>query len=218
MDARLSLTETKAGLARVMIADDHALLVDLVESYLADEGGFAISKAHDMAEIQAQIRDNGPFDVILLDLDMPGMNGLTGIEQVLALNAGGKVVLFSGLARHEVVVRALELGISGFIPKTISVRSLGNAIRFILSGEVYLPSSLTSGLLRDGKKKSSSLLSPKELEVLKGLCAGSPNKDIARALNVTEITVKMHVRSICSKLNVSNRTQAAMTAISQGLC
>lgn len=201
----------------VLIADDHALLVDMIDIFLASDGGFVSSRAESLETVLSRIEENGHFDVVLLDLDMPGMNGLQGVEAAVAANDGGKVVLFSGQVRQEAIFRALEMGVSGYIPKTLSAKSLANAIRFVESGEVYIPSTVTSTLARVDRRTQSGNISAREMDVLRRICKGETNKDIARELGLTEITVKMHVRSLCAKMNVTNRTQIAMKSIASGL-
>lgn len=201
----------------VLIADDHALLVDIIEIFLAGEGEFSTRRADSLESVLAAIAEHGSFDIILLDLDMPGMNGLQGLEKAVAANKNGRVVLFSGQARQEAVFRALELGASGYIPKTSSAKSLTNAIRFVVSGETYIPSSLTSAMARSERKGQASNMTAREMDVLRGICKGETNKEIARELGLTEISVKMHVRSVFSKMNVSNRTQVAMISVASGL-
>lgn len=201
----------------VLIADDHALLVDMIDIYLQSDGGFTTARADSLDTALDVISDTGPHDVVLLDLDMPGMHGLQGIESAVRANKGGKVVLFSGQVRQEAIFQALEMGVSGFIPKTLSARSLANAIRFVDSGEVYIPSALSATWARPERRTQAGNISPREMDVLRHICQGKTNKDVARELGLTEITVKMHVRSLCAKMNVTNRTQIAMKSIACGL-
>lgn len=200
----------------VLIADDHDLLVDMLEAVLTAKG-FTTDRAPSLPAAIERINSAGTFDIVMLDLDMPGMNGLSGVEKVVKANAPGAVVLFSGQARQEAVFRSLEFGVRGYIPKTLPVKSLTNALKFVASGEVYIPSGVSVNIAQKRKEPGPSLLSQKEIEVLQGICRGETNKDIARNLGLTEILVKMHVRSLCSKLEVKNRTQIAMTAVSRGL-
>lgn len=201
----------------VLIADDHDLLVEMVEACLESEGFKDNNRARSLDEALEKIANEGSFDIVLLDLDMPGMNGLQGIEKAIAANKDGAVVLFSGQARQEAVFRALEMGARGYVPKTLTAKSMTNALKFIASGEVFVPSVVASSMAQGQRSRRPSTLTAKEMDVLRGICRGDANKDIARDLGLTEITVKMHVRSICAKLNVSNRTQIAMTAVARGL-
>jgi two-component system, NarL family, nitrate/nitrite response regulator NarL len=202
---------------KVLVVDDHTLTCELLSAYLATEGDMESVHADNVERGLELIQKKGPFDIVLVDLEMPGMNGMAGIERFIAAAKPGNVILFSGQARMEVALRAIEAGVKGFIPKTLPMKSLCNAVRFVAAGETYLPQSFTLAFAKPERRKRSTTISTAEKDVLKGICKGQTNKDIARELGLTEITIKMHVRSICSKLNVSNRTQIAMTAIAQGL-
>lgn len=196
----------------VLVADDHKLLAESMEIFLMADGGYRIVLAESLDEALNRIDTDGAYDVVLLDLDMPGMGGLTGLERAIAANAPGRVVLFSGQARQEAAFRAMEMGAAGFIPKTLSPKSLSAAIRFIAAGESYFPSRMA----RTDSAPNAGL-SAREYQVLRGLCAGQTNKDIAASLSLTEVTVKMYVRAVCSKLNAQNRTQAAIIALGSGM-
>jgi DNA-binding NarL/FixJ family response regulator len=202
---------------RVLIADDHELLRDVLRSYLEAEGGFVIETVADLPQALERIAAAAtPFDLVVLDYGMPGMNGYRGLEQAIAASAGRPVALMSGLAPPGVAEKVLSAGAAGYLPKTLPARSLVNAIRFMAAGEVYMPLDLH----RPSRtaEPAASGLSPRELEVLAGLCAGHANKEIARELNLREPTIKLHVKTICRKLDAKNRTQAAMIARERALC
>lgn len=195
---------------RILIADDHLLVREVVASYLTTQGSASVHGADTLDDALAKIAADGPFDLVMLDLAMPGMNGLGGLKLTLAANSQRPVVLFSGQAPREVVFEALELGAAGFIPKSLSARSLLNAVTFVLSGEVFLPANYHSA--PSVEAPTGKLLSERELQVLRGVRNGLMNKEIARELGLREATVKMYMRAICSKLGVRNRTQAALMA------
>lgn len=206
------------GQISVLIADDHKLLAESLELYLQADGGFTAQRAETLDEALERIAQYGGFDVVLLDLDMPGMGGLGGLERAIAANPQGKVVLFSGQARQEAALRAMEMGAAGFIPKTLSPKSLATAVRFVAAGEIYFPTSLARSRNRGSESQPGEVqLSAREHQVLRGICEGQTNKDIATELNLTEVTVKMYVRSVCTKLKAANRTQAAIIALSTGI-
>jgi two-component system, NarL family, nitrate/nitrite response regulator NarL len=202
---------------KVLVVDDHTLTCELTSAYLRTEGDMESVHCDSVDQALEMIQKKGPFNVVLVDLEMPSMNGMAGIERFIAATKPGNVILFSGQARMEVALRAIEAGVKGFIPKNLPLKSLCNAVRFVASGETYLPQSFALAFAKPERRKRSTTISSTEKDVLKGICKGHTNKDIARELGLSEITVKMHVRSICSKLNVSNRTQIAMTALAQGL-
>jgi len=215
---------------RILLADDHDLVREaislLFQQYFEDcevaEAG-ALDPALDL------IAENNSFDLVLLDLRMPGMNGLEGLKRALEKVAPSTfVVLLSGAYRSEDVRNAIEAGAHGFIPKTLRGQALANAVQLVLAGEKYLPSSilndLSDGMVGGGDGEGRlaggfgnegdfARLTPREREVLALLSEGRPNKDIARHLDLREITVKYHLKNIYRKLNVSNRAQAVKMAL-----
>lgn len=193
---------------RLLIADDHGLVRDLVAAHLTAQGGFEVATAESLAAAREEIARHGPFDLVLLDYALPDTRGLSDSVALIANNGGRPVVLFSGLARPETVTEALALGFSGFIPKSTSARALADAIREVLAGVVWVPEGYGAVPL----PAPLAELSPRELEVLRAIRAGRMNKEIAAAMGLSEVTVKMHVRSLCAKLKARNRTQAAMIA------
>jgi two-component system, NarL family, nitrate/nitrite response regulator NarL len=207
---------------RLLIADDHELLRDTLQSFLTAEGGVEIDAVGDLDAAIALIESAPPFDLVLLDYAMPGMMGLDGVQRVLALPNAPPVALMSGLAARNVAETALALGARGFLPKSMAARSLLNAIRFMVAGERFLPVDLIATLPQahaalglEGKNAVS--LTPRELEVLIALCDGKTNKEIARDLGLREPTIKLHVKTLYRRLGASNRAQAAMIARSTGL-
>jgi DNA-binding NarL/FixJ family response regulator len=200
----------------ILIADDHELLRDVLRSYLEAEGGFVVEAVADLPSALARIADGAAFDLVLLDLAMPGMNGLAGLERAIAASDGRPVALMSGLAPPGVAERVLDCGGAGFLPKTLPAKSVVNAIRFMAAGERYVP--LTMARPTPPGPGAVAGLSPREREVLAGLCAGKANKEIARDLGLREPTIKLHVKLVCRKLQARNRTHAAMIARETGLC
>lgn len=202
---------------RILLADDHDMVRETISAYLQSQGGADVTLATDLPGALEKISGTGPFDLVLLDFNMPGMSGLDGLTQALRANGGKGVAILSGSAPARVAQDALDAGAVGFIPKTMGAQSLLNAVRFMGAGETYLPVDL---MRDDGSTASHPLrdkLSPRELEVLDGLCRGQSNKEIARDLGLQEVTIKLHVRTLCRKLDAKNRTQAALTAKEAGL-
>jgi DNA-binding NarL/FixJ family response regulator len=154
---------------------------------------------------------------VLLDLNMPGMNGLNGLKKALALKGGQRVALISGEATREIAEKALEAGAAGFVPKTLPAKSLINAVRFMAMGEQYAPLDFMTAAVPTQNNPLADKLSPRELQVLKGLTEGKSNKEIARDLDIQEPTVKLHVKTLYRKVGAANRTQAAMIAREAGL-
>jgi two-component system, NarL family, nitrate/nitrite response regulator NarL len=202
---------------RILIADDHELLRDVLRSYLEAEGGFTVETVADLpAALEAIAVAAPPFDLVVLDYGMPGMDGYDGLDQALAASHGRPVALMSGLAPQGVAERVLASRAAGYLPKTLPARSLVNAIRFMAAGETYMPLDLHRP--SQTPDASPSGLSPRELQVLGGLCAGHANKEIARDLGLREPTIKLHVKLLCRKLGARNRTHAAMIARERSLC
>jgi DNA-binding NarL/FixJ family response regulator len=197
----------------VLVVDDHLLLAETIAAVLKIEQGFHVETAPDIDDAVAAVRTAGRFDAVLLDYDVPGMDSLAGLRRLTQVN-DGRVVLFSGMSNRVIVNRAIAEGAAGFIPKTLPLKTLGHAIRFIAAGEVYLPVSFMQATSGDG----GFGLKPRELQVLSFLCEGLQNKEIGRELGVEEMIVKMDVKAICRKLGARNRTQAVIAAQRQGLC
>jgi DNA-binding NarL/FixJ family response regulator len=211
------MTEIKP--LRVLIADDHKLLTDLLEKVLEAESDIAVMVAGTFDEARRQIVEQGGFDVVLLDLKMPGMTGLDSVLKLAAENRDGATVIMSGAASSATVKAAIEGGIRGFIPKAIALRTLPSAIRLIASGEIYVPHDMinkgsTNGPNGTGEKVD---LTDREMTVLRLAAEGQTNKSIAWEIGQTEVIVKMVMRNICAKLGAQNRTQASMIAMENGI-
>ena len=202
---------------RILLADDHDMVRETISAYLQSEGGSTVTSAVDLPGALGEIADNGPYDLVLLDYNMPGMNGLAGLGTALEANGGKGVAIWSGSAPARTAKEALDAGAIGFIPKTMGAQSLLNAVRFMSAGEIYVPVELMRKEAEAPSHPLADKLSPREIEVLDGLCRGLSNKEIARELELQEVTIKLHVRTLCRKLDAKNRTQAALTAKEAGL-
>lgn len=202
---------------KVLIADDHELVLDTLVAYIEAAGGIDVSTAPDFSAAQQQIESDGKFDLVLLDLNMPVMNGLEGLEKAIAMEGAARVALFTGDASRDLAERALAAGAAGFVPKTLPAKSLVNAIRFMAMGEQYLPADFMSGAEEANDHPLAKKLTQREMQVLKGLTEGKSNKEIARDLDLSEPTIKLHVKTLYRKIGANNRTQAALTAKEAGL-
>jgi two-component system nitrate/nitrite response regulator NarL len=209
---------------RLLIADDHQLLRDTLSSFLAQEPDMEIVAASDVAQAEAAIMAEPRFDLVLLDYHMPGMADLEGLQAILSAPDAPPVALMSGFAPAEVVERAFQMGIQGFLHKAMPATSLLHAIRFMALGERFIPveflaeASSAFGQGRGDLENDGAKLTAREQEVLRALCDGMTNKQIARDLQLKEPTVKLHIKTLYRRLGVSNRTQAAMVARTRGLC
>ncbi|KUF12600.1 response regulator transcription factor [Pseudoponticoccus marisrubri] len=202
---------------RVLIADDHDLLRDTLVAFLGAEDGIEMGSAASFEEACERIESDAPYNLVLLDYKMPGMNGLDGLETALGMKGGQRVALISGEASREIAEKALEMGAAGFVPKTLPAKSLVNAVRFMAMGEKYAPIDFMTAPDPEEAHPLAKTLTRRELEVLEGLSAGKSNKEIARDLDLTEPTIKLHMKTLYRKLKVNNRTQAAIVAHDAGL-
>ncbi len=195
----------------ILIADDHELVRDTIAAYLGQTEGFTVHVASNLDEAAGILRNAPDIDLAILDYEMPGMNGLEGLRELRARYPSTKTALMSGVTSKETAARALDFGACAYLPKSMSVTAMVNGIRQVLSGERFVPFDISES----GTVVANDLewgLSPREYEVLELLSYGKSNRDIAFALQLKEVTVKLHVTSILSKLGAQNRTQAALMA------
>jgi two-component system, NarL family, nitrate/nitrite response regulator NarL len=197
---------------RVLIADDHDLVRDMLVLFLQAQGDIETSTAADLQGACALIESEERFDLIMLDLNMPGMNGLAGLRHALALKGGQRVALLSGTATREIAAQALEEGAAGFVPKTLPAKSMINAVKFMAMGEQFVPIDFMTAPKPAQAHPLAETLTPRELQMLKRLTEGKSNKEIARDLDISEPTVKLHLKTLYRKLGATNRTQAAIIA------
>lgn len=202
---------------KILIADDHDLLRDTLVVFLSADDSIETETAASFDEACDRIRQDGPYSLILLDFKMPGMNGLDSLRDAIAMEGGQRVALISGEATREIAEQALEMGAAGFIPKTLPAKSLVNAVKFMAMGEQYAPIEFMTAVEEVEEHPLAKRLTPREMDVLKGLTTGKSNKEIARDLDLTEPTIKLHMKTLYRKLDVNNRTQAAIIARDSGL-
>lgn len=200
----------------VLIADDHGMILDILSMYLGAQNDMTVKTANDVDAAMEILKSGVPIDVVLLDYNMPGMNGLQGFTRVFKANGERPVAILTGNPSRRMLDDALAAGASGILPKTMPARSLANAIRFINAGETFMPLSLMREEL-NSPAASSGPLSAREMTVLAFLGEGKQNKEIANQLDLSEATIKMHVKSICKKLDANNRTHAVINARDMGL-
>ncbi|MGH1415190.1 MAG: response regulator [Pelagimonas sp.] len=198
---------------RILVADDHDLVRDTIAAYLTGAEIDEVVTVSTLEEAVKSAEETGSFDLVLLDYNMPGMSGLDGLARMKAANQDRPVAIISGSATREVAEAALKAGAQGFIPKTLSAKSLLTAARFMAAGEIYAPVEF----MQQKPDDETGSLTRRELDVLRGICEAKANKEIARDLDLQEVTVKLHVKTLSRKLGARNRTHVAMIARDKGL-
>lgn len=219
---------------KVIVADDHGLVRDIMRHYIASlADGVEVAEAATLDEALAHAAAPPAPDLILLDLHMPGMNGVSSVAEVRRIFPGAAIVIISANSDAAIITAALKNGANGYIPKTTSGKALVTALRLVLDGETYVPSALLNqinttalskpvpGLTPSNDEPNADLpgdlakLSSREANVLRLLIDGKSNKEIARDLHVQEVTVKLHLRNVYRKIGAGSRTDAVRIALSQ---
>ncbi|MGI9354842.1 MAG: response regulator [Rhizobiaceae bacterium] len=198
---------------RILVADDHDLVRETIASFLSAQGDAEVVTAGTLGEAIELIRENGAFDLVLLDYNMPGMDGLKGLQKMIGENASRPVALLSGTTSRALAEDAINAGAAGYIPKTLASKSMISAAHFMIAGETFAPFHL----MQQRNESASDLLTQREIDVLRGICRGQSNKEIARDYSIHEATVKLHAKTLCRKLDAKNRTHAAMIARDRNL-
>lgn len=199
----------------VLIVDDHALFRTGLKMILMQVGGArGISEASSIKEA-FDFNESG-VDVVLLDIHMPGLNGIDGIKPIRDRFNGIPIIILSASSDPSTMVDAKNLGASGFLNKSTQAEPMVEAITKVLNGKTCFPDDLDS-MESTGEQTLSNNLTPRQIEVLIHLCEGKPNKLIARELDMSENTVRVHVSAILAALGASNRTEAMLIAQQQGI-
>jgi len=199
---------------KVMVVDDHPLLRVGITAIVNARLDMTVVAQAETGEEAVTLFPRCRPDVTLMDLKLPGMNGVATIEAILANHPGARFIVVTTYEGDEDIHRALEAGAQGYIIKGMPYQVLVQALQRVHSGGRFLPPPVVHAL---ASRMPDSDLSARELQVLGLLVAGQSNKDIAHSLGIIEATVKSHVSAILMRLNVSDRTQAVVTAIQRGL-
>lgn len=203
---------------KVMLADDHALMREGIRKLLEFDGSIeVIEQAGDGFECLEKLKTVRP-DILLLDINMPRMNGIDVLEELKSKKDSIKVLILTVHSEVEYLVKAVDIGADGYILKDSGSEELKQAINLIVSGETYIQPSLIPALNsrlinRDIDKEKLESLTKREVEILAQVASGMFNKEIAVNLSISERTVKNHISNIFKKIDVSDRTQAAVFAI-----
>jgi two-component system, NarL family, nitrate/nitrite response regulator NarL len=200
-------------MTRILLADDHQLIAEAVSAVLSMTEGFIVDLADSLASTLQALKRQDPYEIVMLDLRMPGMDGIASVKKVVDSARNAQVVLFSANADNQTVARAIEVGARGLIPKTLPLQSLESVLRLIQSGQLFIPADGRA----QGLPVERALLSQNELVVLQMAASGMTNKHIANSLDENEAKIKMRMRTICRKLDARNRAHAAMIGRDMGI-
>lgn len=205
-----------------MIADDHSLIREGIKQLLEFDGSIEVVAEASHGVECLQKLENGIPDVLLLDINMPEKNGLEVLDEIKKKKYDVKVLILTVHNELEYLIKAVDIGVDGYILKDSESAELKRAIQSVLAGENYIQASLIPALNnrlanRDIDKDKIDSLTSRELEVLIQVANGMFNKEIATNLNISERTVKNHVSNIFKKIDVSDRTQAAVFAIKNNI-
>jgi len=201
----------------LLIADDHPLFRGALREAVTGLFGSAdVSEAGTFEEVTELLERGADVDLVLLDLSMPGVRGFSGLMYLRAEYPSLPIVVVSANDDPVVIRRCMEFGASGFIPKTLGVEALRQAVARVLQGEVWTPPEIDLTHPADAETAAMiarlATLTPQQVRVLMMLSSGLLNKQIAYELGVSEATVKAHVSAILQKLGVESRTQAVIAA------
>ena len=205
---------------KILVADDHPMLREGLVAVLATQPGFDIVAEAADGEQTVRLAQSLEPDVILLDLEMPGTDGVAALRELQAIGTTAKTLVFTAYDNDERILGALRAGARGYLLKGASRREIFSAIRTVYTGGSTLEPAVTEKLLQHVSNEGGPRpepLTPREMEVLALLSKGLPNKEISSRLYITERTVKFHVSSLLHKLGATNRTEAVTVAANRGL-
>ena len=206
---------------RVLICDDHAVVRQGLTAFLQVQDDIEVAgEASDGAQAQQQAAALHP-DVILMDLVMPGVDGIEAIARIRADDPQAKIIVLTSFADDDKIFPAIRAGAAGYLIKDVSPKDLARAIRMARDGEPLLSPDIARRLMdevsRPSQPDNAERLTPRETDVLRLIAQGRSNKEIARDLTLSEKTVKTHVSAILQKLQLADRTQAALYAVRHNL-
>ncbi|MEU6645252.1 response regulator transcription factor [Saccharomonospora sp. NPDC046836] len=202
---------------RIMLVDDHPVVREGLRGMLESEPDLTVvGEAGSGAEAVALSRIKEP-EVVLMDLRMPGLDGVGAIRDILAETPGRRIVVLTTYETDADILRAVEAGATGYLLKDASREELAHAVRAAARGETVLAPAVAGRLMHQLREPATPGLSPREIDVLRLVATGSTNADIGRTLHISEATVKTHLLRAFAKLDVSDRTAAVLAAMERGL-
>jgi two-component system NarL family response regulator len=213
-DDKKKPSSAKKKRIRILIADDHTVVREGLVSLVKRKSDMVIvAEASNGREAVNLWKEHRP-DVALLDLRMPELDGVSAIKEIRELDPNAHIVVLTTYDGDEDIYRAIKAGAKAYLLKDTARDALVDCVRKVHAGETYLPAPLAAKL---AERVSGAALSPREIEVLQRMAAGKSNKEIGAELFISEGTVKTHVKSIFTKLDVVSRTEALATATRRGL-
>lgn len=206
---------------KILLVDDHPLFIEGIRGILQRLGENVVIQTSGSCEEALELtEDDDDMDLVLLDLNLPGISGLEGLQQLRHQLPATPIVLLSASEDRSKVLRAIELGAKGYISKSSPADIIITALQLVLSGGVYLPMAVLDTVNSSQAKTSNAegqTLTPRQVDVLGLLAEGQSNKAIGNQLNMAENTVRVHVSAILRFLDVGNRTEAGVAASRMGL-
>jgi DNA-binding NarL/FixJ family response regulator len=205
---------------RILLADDHAMVREALAQILERlDPNLRMLQARNVDEAKELLLAENNFSMLLLDYNMPGMSGAATITALKSQHPGLPIGVISGYVSSEEVEPLIAAGAAGVFPKAMSAPALLMALKLALSGQVFVPWSGDLAKPAEPEQPAAALpdLSVRQREVLAHVVAGAPNKEIARQLGLSEVTIKIHVAALCRKFSVANRTQLATAAMRAGV-
>src|SRR5258708_4771895 len=227
-EVRPNLLEARKGVIRVLIADDHPIVRDGLKKLLTlEEDVQVVGEACDGCEVLDKVQELDP-DVLLLDLRMPNLDGLSALQALQQTNKRTRVIILTASEDKNEFVQAMKLGCSGIVLKQTAPELIVKSIRKVHGGEIWLDSHTTAAVMRQfaapgeigggsGKSRERSPLSQREREIVQLVAQGYKNKEMAEKMFISEQTVKNHLHNIFDKLGVSDRLEPAPYATHKGL-
>jgi DNA-binding NarL/FixJ family response regulator len=206
----------------VAVIDDHQVLTDALGLVFSKSDLHYLGAADTCAAARLLVAQKTP-DVLLLDVDLPDGDGLDLVTELKAASPETQILVFTSYADEDTLMRAVEIGVSGFVSKTQSIPEMLKAVQLAGEGEIVMPASLMRGMLarirqsQHPDKSSLKPLTPRELEILRLMVQGRSTQALAEALTISAPTVRTHIRNLMSKLNAHSRLEAVSIAMQRGL-